>query len=58
METNKKLETDIAKKEADLEKLLIDTSETEQKFIKEKDDPLRLEKNNESLQQGLDHLTG
>lgn len=58
METNKKLETDIAKKEADLEKLLIDTSETEQKFMKEKDDPLRLEKNNESLQQGLDHLTG
>lgn len=30
--------------------------ETEGKYLKEKDDPVRLEKNNESIQQGVNHL--
>lgn len=57
VEQNKRLEGMIEKKEKDVEEYAQKILDTEAQFLKEKDDPLRLEKNNETIQQGVGHLT-
>ena len=46
---NRMLEETIERKEKESENLALEILETEGKYLKEKDDPVRLEKNNESI---------
>ena len=49
LDDNRMLEETIERKEKESENLALEILETEGKYLKEKDDPVRLEKNNESI---------
>jgi hypothetical protein len=49
LDDNRMLEDTIERKERESENLALEILETEGKYLKEKDDPVRLEKNNESI---------
>ncbi len=49
LDDNRMLEETIERKERESENLALEILETEGKYLKEKDDPVRLEKNNESI---------
>lgn len=57
-EDNKNLERRIEEKEKKTEEYTLAIREAEAQYYKEKDDPVRLEKNNENDEQGIKHLTG
>lgn len=48
----------IEDKEKKTEENALAIREAEAQYYKEKDDPVRLEKNNENDEQGIKHLTG
>jgi hypothetical protein len=55
-EANTQLERQISEKEVHSEKLASDILDTKGIYLKARDDPIRLDKNNENIAQGVGHL--
>lgn len=56
LDTNKSIEDNIELKEIKSEELAQKILETEGEFLKQKDNPVRIEKNNEGIRQGVNHI--